>query len=127
MHKGGKGDCTKENITYTVKCTENCQKNDIYYGETSYNAYTRGKEHLKKYEHNDPKSMLVQHCNIAHEGRRVKFKMDVTGSYHNDSTKRQITEGINIDKIPNNRLMNSKSEWNTPNMPACTITRLSER
>ena len=72
----GKGDCTTENITYTIKCMEECGKKDIYYGETSYNTYTRGNEHLQKYHRNDPKSMLIQHCNIVHEGRKVKFKID---------------------------------------------------
>ena len=31
----GKGDCTKENVTYIIQCTENFQKKDIYPGETS--------------------------------------------------------------------------------------------
>ena len=72
-------------------------------------------------------SMLLEHCNLAHDGRRVKFKMDVTGTYHRDSTKRQISEGLMIEKTPRTRLMNSKSEWNTPNMPQCVVRRLSER
>ena len=53
--------------------------------------------------------------------------MDVTGIFHKDATKRQITEGLQIERTPNNRLMNSKTEWNTPSMPACVVTRLSER
>ena len=124
---GGKGNCRKENITYVISCTEECNEKDLYKGETSYNAYTRGDEHLKKYESNNPKSMLVQHCNIVHDGRRVKFRMDVTGSFHHDTTKRQITEGLQIEETPKNRLMNSKSEWNTPQMPQCVVRRLSER
>ena len=71
--------------------------------------------------------MMVQHCNVAHDGRRVSFKMDVTGTFYRDSAKRQITEGVQIEKTPNRRLMNSKSEWNTPNMPQCVVRRLSER
>ena len=82
---------------------------------------------MKKYENNNPKSMLAQHCNVVHDGRRVKFRMDVTGSFHHDNTKRQITEGLHIEETPNNRLMNSKSEWNTPQMPQCVVKRLSER
>ena len=123
----GKGNCSRENATYTISCTEACQKKDIYQGETAYNTYTRGTEHLKKYVNNNPKSMLLEHCIIAHEGRKVNFKMDVTGTYHRDSTKRQIAEGLKIEKTPNQRLMNSKSEWNTPNMPQCVVRRLSER
>ena len=124
---GGKGDCTKDNVTYKIKCTEECNKRDIYNGESSYNGYTRGGEHLKKYEKNDPNSMLIQHCNNEHQGEKVRFRMDVSGYYHNDSTKRQVTEGLEIERTPTNRLMNSKTEWNTPSMPACVVTRLSER
>ena len=124
---GGKGNCRKENINYKISCTENCYQKDVYQGETSYNAYTRGGEHLTKYQKNDQKSMLLQHCNIVHDGRRVKFRMDVIEYFHHDPTKRQISEGLNIEKTPKNRLMNSKSEWNTPQMPQCTVTRLSER
>ena len=123
----GRGDCMKENVTYKIECTEGCELKDIYQGESSYNGYTRGSEHLHKYNNNDPNSMLIQHCNVSHRGEKVRFKMDVTGSYHNDATKRQITEGLEIERTPTNRLMNSKTEWNTPSMPSCVVTRLSER
>ena len=123
----GKGDCSKENVTYKITCKEGCKNKDIYQGESSYNGYTRGNEHLRKYSNNDPNSMLIQHCQVSHQGEKVNFKMDVTGSYHNDATKRQVTEGLEIERTPVNRLMNSKTEWNTPSMPACVVTRLSER
>ena len=124
---GGKGNCSKENASYTISCTEDCQEKDLYQGETGFNTYSRGVEHIEKYNNNNPKSMLLEHCNLAHDGRRVKFKMDVTGTYHRDSTKRQISEGLMIEKTPRTRLMNSKSECNTPNMPQCVVRRLSER
>ena len=37
----GKGPCDRQSVTYEIKCTE-C--NNIYVGETSRSAYTRGKE-----------------------------------------------------------------------------------
>lgn len=113
----GKGNCTRENITYTVTCLENCSDKDVYQGETGHNGYTRGLEHWKKFKNNVAESMLVKHCNLVHEGRTVNFRMDVKGTYHRDSTKRQIAEGLAIMDTPAQRLMNSKSEWNTPNMP----------
>ena len=124
---GGKGNCSKDNVNYLISCTEECRQNDLYHGESSYNAYTRGSEHLQKYNNNSNKSMLLDHCNKVHDGRRVNFRMDVTSTFHNDSTKRQIMEGLEIENTPRNRLMNSKSEWNTPNMPQCVVRRLSER
>ena len=81
----------------------------------------------EKYESNNLNSMLVQHCNVAHEGRKVKFRMDVKESFHHDAKKRQITEGLNIERTSKNRSTNSKSEWNTPAMPQCVVQRLSER
>ena len=78
--------------------------------------------------------MLLKHCKDEHQGEKVKFKMDVSGYHHNnDSTKRQVTEGLEIQHNPDERLMNSKSLWNTPSMPSCIsrihaiLTRLSER
>ena len=107
---GGKGNCSRENTSYQISCTEECQIRDLYEGETSSNSYTRGGEHLQKYVNNHQNSMLIEHCNIAHDGRRVKFRMDVTRTYHRDSTKRRIAEGIRIRRTPKSRLMNSKSE-----------------
>ena len=124
---GGKGDCTKENVNYSIQCMGECNNRDIYHGESSYNTYTRGCEHLQKFNKKDTKSMLVQHCNLVHQGQETNFQMNVTGTFHNDSTKRQITEGLQIERTPTNRLMNSKTEWNMPSMPSCVVTRLSER
>ena len=124
---GGKGDCTKDNVNYTINCMSGCNSRDIYHGESSYNTYTRGAEHLQKFATKDTKSMMVQHCNLVHNGQEVNFQMNVTGTFHNDSTKRQITEGLQIEGTPSNRLMNSKTEWNMPSMPSCVVTRLSDR
>ena len=124
---GGRGNCEKENVTYRIKCEEDCKKKDIYNGETSYNGYVRGKEHMHKYQMNDQDSMLIQHCNTVHGGRKVRFIMEITGSFHNDATKRQITEGIDIESTPTNRLMNRQTQWNMPSMPRCVITSLRDR
>ena len=122
---GGKGKeiCNKENIKYRISCTENCRRKDIYPGETSYSAYTRGKEHLEKYNRRDPNSILHNHCENEHQGRRVKFRMDITGTFHQDPTLRQISEGLDIENTPQNRLMNTRSEWNSSLIPQCTVRR----
>ena len=83
----GKGNCSKEDATYSITCTEGCQIKEVYQGKTGYNAYTRGAEHPDEYNKKNPKSMLVEYCNLAPEGRRVAFKRGVTGIYHHDSTK----------------------------------------
>ena len=38
--------------------------------------------------------------------------MNVTGLYSNDAMLRQISEGVRIDKVPEDSLINSKNEWN---------------
>ena len=115
--------CDKENVTYRIQCKEDCKKRDIYKGETSYSAYTRGLEHIKKYQENDPNSMLQNHSQSVHQGNRIEFQMDILGTYHRDATLRQISEGIEIEKTPPARLMNTRSEWNSSLIPQCTVQR----
>jgi len=38
--------------------------------------------------------------------------MNVTGLHPNDAMLRQICEGVRIDKVPGDSLINSKNEWN---------------
>ena len=113
----GKGLCNKQNIKYRISCVENCKKKDIYHGETSYSAFTRGKEHLVNLENRDPSSMLYIHCQNEHGGNIVRFQMDITGMFHHDATLPQISEGIEIKETDKKRLMNTRSEWNTPMIP----------
>ena len=122
---GGKGSqiCNKGNINYRITCEEKCRKRDIYQGETSYSAFTRGREHLQKFERRDPKSMLYNHCQNEHQGNIVKFKMDITGTFHRDATLRQISEGVQIERTKPDRLMNTRSEWNSSLIPQCNIQR----
>ena len=119
----GKGSCNRENIKYRISCTENCGRKDIYQGETAYSAYTRGQEHLKKLNNKDPKSALYNHCQTEHQGNLVQFRMDITGTYHRDSTLRQISEGVAIQKTCPQRLMNTRSEWNSSLIPQCVVKR----
>ena len=119
----GKGLCNKENVTYKITCAENCGRKDVYQGETSYSGYTRGKEHLEKLRNRDPKSALFNHCQIEHNGNPVQFRMDITGTFHRDSTLRQITEGVEIQRTEQQRLMNTRSEWNSSLVPQCVVRR----
>ena len=122
---GGKGSliCDRENITYRITCNEKCGEKDIYKGESSYCAYTRGLEHLAKFAHRDKDSILHKHCEIHHGGRQVEFTMDIIGTFHRDSMKRQIREGIEIEMTNPKRLMNTRAEWNPSLIPQCSIQR----
>ena len=61
----GKGPCDRQSVTYDINCAE-CK--DIYIGETSRSAYTRGKEHmtsLAKKEERSPSGSTVKRNTIV--------------------------------------------------------------
>ena len=47
--------------------------------------------------------------------------MKVVDRIRNDSMKRQIHEAVRMQRVPENRQMNSKSEWRTTKIPRITI------
>ena len=119
---GGSGSCSKNSVRYDIICKEECKIEDIYEGETSYNGYTRGQKHRSAYENEDDSSILWKHCVSKHESKRVEFKMNVKKSFEKDTMMRQIDEGVTIYNTPNERLMNSRSEWNIVSIPETRIT-----
>ena len=49
--------------------------------------------------------------------------MNVTVVYPNDAMLRQISEGIKINNVDEDSLINSKSEWNYFQIPRAVITQ----
>ena len=115
--EGGRGPCDRQSVTYEMKCAE-C--GDIYIGETSRSAYTRGKEHMKSLAKREERSVLWKHCKEKHDSRT---QMNVNGSYSNDAMLRKISEGVRIDKVPEGSLMNSNSERNCFRVPCSIVAR----
>ena len=109
--EGGKGvSCRKEGVTYEIECREEgCGAK--YIGETSSNAYTRGREHLQALQHHHTSSPLWKHTENAHKHSTPKYSMKVTGIYKHDATLRQISEAVKINTAPQDKLLNDKSEW----------------
>lgn len=105
-------------MTYEIKCI---QCNSVYVGETARSAYTRGKEHTKSLNNKEERSALWKHCKEKHNREVKQFRMDVTGVYHNDAMLRQITEGVRINNVNEDSLMNSKNEWNFFQIPRAVI------
>ena len=58
-----------------------------------------------------------------HKSEMQKFEMNVTGSYSNDAMLRHISEGVRIDQVPKDSLMNSKNEWNYFRVPRVVVAR----
>ena len=84
----------------------------IYFGETSKNAFTRGKQHTQQLQNKDKHSVLNRHLQQDHREQTEipEFKMKVLKS-HRSALDRQITEAIKINRTQRNKLMNNKTEW----------------
>ena len=115
----GNGKCRQDNITYQIKCSQ-CK--DIYIGESSRNAYTRGKEHLYQMEKKDKDSIMLRHYNHKHrENETPTFKMTILGTYRN-ALDRQISEAVKISRTPRDTLINNKSEFRQNKMMRTELT-----
>ena len=112
--RGKGGMCRKGNIQYQLEC-QLCPDTDgsLYIGETSRNLYTRGKEHVKKFETEHPDSFMVKHQNDRHAGQQADFDGKITGVFR-DCLSRQVSEGVHIRRHAGMNIMNSKSEWHQP-------------
>ena len=55
-------------------------------------------------------SALWKHCREKHGSEIQQFQMNVTGVYPNDAMLRQISEGIKINNVDEDSLINSKNE-----------------
>ena len=107
-------------MVYKISCKE-CEKNGIksnYYGESSFNGYTRGVQHLENYKSKNKdtqeKSALRQHSIKVHNDKKVSYKMEILESFKNNPLARQVLESVHIIKSKNDddHPMNSKKEFN---------------
>ena len=118
-----KVNCKTESITYKIDCgNDDCLKN-VYKGESAYNAYTRGVEHITRLTARDlSNSPLWRHCVEQHGGDMQTFLMSVTGCYKNDAMLRQVTEAVQINNMEPSIRMNDRAEWNLTRIPHTVIT-----
>ena len=113
--RGKGGNCQKSNVQYEMECLL-CPPGEgaAYIGETSRNLYTRGKEHLQKYQSlkRNKDSFMMKHQDEKHAGREAMFRAKVTGTFR-DCLSRQVSEGVYIRRS-DKQVLNSKSEWHQP-------------
>ena len=121
--RGKGGRCRQGNVGYEMECDlckEMAEENSnpaaktTYIGETSRNLFSRGKEHLYKYEKKDSDSFMATHQAEEHQQQPAEFTAKVTGSYR-DCLTRQVAEGVAIRRCKT-RVLNSKSEWHQPSL-----------
>ena len=115
----GSRKCRIPNIVYKISCKE-CEKSGKkahYYGETSFNGYTRGVQHYNNYrsqnKNTQEKSALRIHAKEQHGDRKVEYRMEVLKTFKKPLA-RQVMESIHIikSKTEDHFPMNSKMEFN---------------
>ena len=65
---------------------------------------------------------MWRHCKEKHNSEMQKFQMNVTGVYSNIAMLRQISEGVRINNVEEDSLMNSKNEWTYFHIPCAVVT-----
>ena len=111
--------CRIPNIVYKITCKE-CEQIGLkahYFGETSFNGYTRGLKHAENYrstnKNTQEKSALRIHAKNVHQDKKVAYKMEVIQTFKKPLA-RQVMESIHIikSKTEDDFPMNSKNEFN---------------
>ena len=111
--------CRIPSIVYQITCIE-CEKQKVkskYYGETSFNGYTRGVQHHNNYrsksKKTQEKSALRRHAKEVHNDKKVEYKMDVLKTFKNNPLARQVYESVKIvnSKIEDDYQLNDKDEF----------------
>ena len=99
-------------VGYRIVCQGCLQigKLTVYEGESARNAYSRGCEHCEGLRNEREESPLWKHCQLAHNGEKQDFSMEVVGSFHS-CLERQINEAVRITSSQADFIMNSKSEF----------------
>ena len=114
------GNCRKPNIVYRISCKE-CiikKKRANYYGESHFNGFTRGKQHLSNYKsknkNTQEKSAMRRHAKEIHNNKNVEYEMTILKSFKDDPLSRQVYESILIidSKKEDDFPMNNKDEFN---------------
>ena len=141
-------DCSKRNIVYETTCVtcetlarKEIEEDDLgdqekldkkkkiklfkYVGESGRSAYERGWEHVNDMTTLNPRSHMLKHILLHHQGqdmKSVEFGMSVR-KFCKTSFERQILESVTIQQERNHHhIMNSKSEYNR-----CSLPRLSTK
>ena len=117
---GGKGPCRSTGVTYEP-VSQLCRHK--YIGEMSRSAYTRGEGHLRALEQREQSLVIWRHSCEKHDGNVPGFTMNVTGMFQSDAMLRQISESIQINKVQQDQLINTKSEWSYFRIPRAVVTQ----
>ena len=83
--------CRIPSLVYKISCKE-CEKlgkKANYYGESSFNGYTRGTQHMENYRSKNKavqeKSAMRRHAKECHNDKKVEYQMQVVKTFKNKS------------------------------------------
>ena len=116
--------CTTNNVGYRLVC-ETCEDNGfplVYEGETARSARTRGAEHMRDFNKERPDSAMYKHKQNEHNGEEIKYRMEITKRFR-DPLTRQANEAVRISSRNKNEILNSKNEFNHPQIARITVER----
>ena len=93
----------------------------VYVGETSRTCYERSSEHMNVALNGDEHSFILKHWSNDHFESELmpKMKFEVVKS-HKGVLSRVIHEAVRIENRGN---LNSKSEWNSHQIPRLVIEK----
>ena len=118
------GSCSSVNVGYVVTCIT-CQNrgvNKTYEGESGRSAKIRAVEHLRDIRLKKTTSALYQHVVEDHsEEAEPQFKFQIRQRFR-DPLTRQVEEGVRIENVDDDCLLNTKSEWVPPALGRVRIT-----
>ena len=66
---------------------------------------------------------MWRHSFEKHDGNVPDFTMNVMGMFQSDAMLRQISESIQINKVQQDQLINTKSEWSYLRIPRAVVTQ----
>ena len=115
--------CRKPGIGYTITCLlcSSWGVNAVYQGESSKNAYARGKKHLEELRAALRTNGMVIHNSTHHDSvTENNFMMRVVRCF-SKPLDRQIDESVRIKDSLADIVMNSGSEWRGDKVPRASF------
>ena len=93
----------------------------LYIGETSKSLYERSKQHWSDYRAGQEDSHISKHQTLHHRGDgSPKFHFRPVGFFQS-ALGRQIAEAVRFEKLGEDVLLNSKSEFNRSKISRLTL------
>ena len=113
--------CRTPGISYTITCMKCGSQNvaAVYQGESSKNAFARGKKHLSELKSACRNNSMVIYNSVHHQQEpptSQNFQMKIL-RFIRRPMDRQIEESIRIKDSTADILMNSGAEWRSDRIP----------